>query len=49
MDGEILLTTGDDTFLPAGIPVAKIMINKGTTYAIPLDHPRDIDFVQVLY
>lgn len=49
MSGEILLTTGDDTFLPAGIPVAKIMIDEGSTYAIPLNHPKDIDLVQVLY
>ena len=47
--GEILLTTGDDTFLPASIPVAKIVITDGGTYAVPLYHPKDIDFVQVLY
>jgi rod shape-determining protein MreC len=49
MNGEILLTTGDDTFLPSGIPVAKIVIDNRGTYAVPLYHPKDIDFVQVLY
>lgn len=49
MQGEILLTTGDDAFLPAGIPVAKIIIDEGGTYAAPLYHPKDIDFAQVLY
>jgi rod shape-determining protein MreC len=49
MNGEILLTTGDDTFLPSGIPVAKIVIDSRGTYAVPLYHPKDIDFVQVLY
>jgi rod shape-determining protein MreC len=49
MHGELLLTTGDDSFLPAGIPVAKIVIQNGNTSAVPLYHPKDIDFVQVLY
>ena len=49
MQGEILLTTGDDTFLPAGIPVAKVVIKDDRTWAVPLYHPKDIDFVQVLY
>ena len=49
MHGEMLLTTGDDAFLPAGIPVAKIVFKDGGTYAAPLYHPKDIDLVQVLY
>jgi rod shape-determining protein MreC len=49
MHGEILLTTGDDQFLPAGIPVAKVVVKDGSTYALPLYQPKDIDFVQVLY
>jgi cell shape-determining protein MreC len=49
MHGEILLTTGDDAFLPADIPVAKIVIKDGEAYAVPLYHPKDIDLVQVLY
>ncbi|MFM7630675.1 MAG: rod shape-determining protein MreC, partial [Alphaproteobacteria bacterium] len=49
LHGELLLTTGDDSFLPADIPIAKIIIKDGNTSAVPLYHPNDIDFVQVLY